>query len=88
MQITVITSDVRFAGTDADVFAEFEGEAGKFGPKALESSCNNFERSRRDNFVLQAADIGSILKVRIWHANNALAGSDWHLQVRTQSFVV
>lgn len=82
----MITSDIRFAGTDADVFAEFEGEAGQFGPVALESSCNNFERSRRDDFVLRAADIGSLLKVRIWHANNAVAGSDWHLQVCPQPY--
>lgn len=80
VQVTVLTSDIRFAGTDADVFAEFEGATGKFGPEALESSCNNFERSKRDDFVLRAVDIGSIFKVRIWHANNALAGSDWHLQ--------
>lgn len=83
LQVTVITSDIRFAGTTADVFAEFEGEAGKFGPVALESSASNFERARRDDFFLRAVDIGSILKVRIWHANNALTGSDWHLQVRS-----
>jgi lipoxygenase homology domain-containing protein 1 len=79
----VITSDVRFAGTTADVLAEFEGEAGKFGPEALESASSNFSRAKRDDFVLRAADIGKILKVRIWHANNALTGSDWHLQVHT-----
>lgn len=81
MQVTVVTSDVRFAGTTADVFAEFEGEAGSFGPEALESSSNNFARGRRDDFVLRAPDVGTILKVRIWHANNAITGSDWHLQV-------
>lgn len=82
VQVTVITSDVRFAGTTADVFAEVEGEVGSFGPEALENASRNFERGRRDDFLLRATDIGSIKKVRIWHANNTLTGSDWHLQVK------
>jgi lipoxygenase homology domain-containing protein 1 len=75
----VITSDVRFAGCDADVIAEFKGTLGSFGPCALENSSNNFERGRRDDFVLSGPDIGSVTSVQIWHMNNAL-GSDWHLQ--------
>lgn len=80
LQVTVMTSDMRFAGTDADVFIELHGESGGVGKTPLENSANNFERNRKDVFTVRATDIGAVQEVEIWHANNGAGGSDWHLQ--------
>jgi hypothetical protein len=78
-QVTVSTSDIRFAGTGADVFIELHGERGSVGQSALESGHDNFERNSIDHFLVKGPDVGRITSLRIWHANNGGSHSDWHL---------
>jgi lipoxygenase homology domain-containing protein 1 len=83
-----MTSDIRFAGTAADVYIELHGEAGSVGRSALESSRHNFERNSTDRFIVKGPHIGAIKSIRIWHANNGVLGSDWHLaQVQVMPFL-
>jgi hypothetical protein len=77
-KITVFTSDVRGAGTDANVFIELQGDRGAIGANRLESGRNNFERNARDVFVVKGTDIGDVQKVTIWHDNSGV-GAAWHL---------
>lgn len=78
--MTVVTSDVRFAGTDADVFIKLHGSAGSSGALQLENAADNFERGRTDVFHVAAADVGAVESIEVWHGNNCFASSDWHLQ--------
>lgn len=48
------------------------------GDLALENSHNNFERGRTDTFVLQAAPVGSLSKLRLSFKPRGLF-PDWHL---------
>ena len=56
--VTTFTSDVRGAGTDANVFIELEGELGgearHVGRQRLETGADNFERGRQVRPVGQA----------------------------------
>ena len=45
-QVEVKTSDVRGAGTDADVFLTIYGPTGDTGERELASAGNNFERNQ------------------------------------------
>ena len=45
-QVVVRTSDVRGAGTDADVFLTVYGPKGDTGERELAASGNNFERNK------------------------------------------
>lgn len=49
------TSDVRGAGTDADVLLTLYGDKGDSGPLSLESSANNFERGQVDTFFVKVS---------------------------------
>ena len=53
--IAVVTGDVRFAGTDANVKMEIWGIDGSSGPLDLRNSdhTNKFERAQTDIFVYQ-----------------------------------
>ena len=46
----VKTGDVRFAGTDADVFIQMSGSKGITPKLKLDDAKNNFERDMVDNF--------------------------------------
>ena len=46
------TGDVRGAGTDADVAVVLHGEKGASAELKLESSANNFERGKLDEFLV------------------------------------
>ena len=49
--ISVKTSDIRYAGTDANVFIQIAGVNGGITPKLkLDDAKNNFERNMVDNF--------------------------------------
>ena len=48
--VTVITGDVRHAGTDANVFLEIIGKHGRTGEIKLDDEKNNFERNMTDMF--------------------------------------
>ncbi|KAJ9527245.1 hypothetical protein QJQ45_025481 [Haematococcus lacustris] len=81
-QVVVKTSDVKGAGTDANVyltlFGEQEGKPANSGPQRLENNANNFERGMADIFELEAA-VGELRYIKIGHDNTGL-GPSWHLQ--------
>ena len=61
--VSVRTGDVRGAGTDANVFVQIfgaKGDTGKLQLRSAEYTKNKFERSRTDQFVLEAVDIGKV----------------------------
>ncbi|KAK7896482.1 hypothetical protein WMY93_021807 [Mugilogobius chulae] len=72
------TSDVKGAGTDAQVFLQIYGENGKSDEIKLENNSDSFEQGQVDKFIIEMPDIGRLRKVRIWHEKrNPFAG--WHL---------
>lgn len=78
----VKTSDIRGAGTDANVFIQLFGEKNDSGKIPLETSKNNknkFERGNEDIFEVKEADIGDLRKVRVGHDGKG-PGAGWHLK--------
>uniref|UniRef100_A0A3Q2QDK8 Lipoxygenase homology PLAT domains 1 n=1 Tax=Fundulus heteroclitus TaxID=8078 RepID=A0A3Q2QDK8_FUNHE len=72
------TSDIKGAGTDAQVFLQIYGERGKSDEIKLENNSDSFEQGQLDKFMIEMPDIGRLLKLRIWHEKrNPFAG--WHL---------
>lgn len=51
-QVTVKTGDVRYAGTDANVYVKIFGEKGATTKLTLDDSKNNFERAMMDDFTV------------------------------------
>ncbi|KAM9858421.1 lipoxygenase homology domain-containing protein 1 [Aulostomus maculatus] len=78
-EITVVTGDVTFAGTNANVFIQIYGDKGKTEVILLKSRSNNFERDSADLFKIEAKDVGKIFKIRIGHDNTGI-GSGWFLE--------
>ncbi|CAK8676643.1 unnamed protein product [Clavelina lepadiformis] len=75
---TIWTTDVRNAGTDANVFMQIYGEKGKSDQIPLNNETDNFESGQKDTFKVGFADVGRIYKLRVWHDNsNPFPG--WHL---------
>uniref|UniRef100_A0A3Q4HDX9 Lipoxygenase homology PLAT domains 1b n=1 Tax=Neolamprologus brichardi TaxID=32507 RepID=A0A3Q4HDX9_NEOBR len=83
-EITVMTGDVVFAGTNAVVFIQIFGDKGKTEVITLESRSNNFERNtteifkQEDVFIVTAVDLGPLKKLRIRH-DNSESYSSWYL---------
>ncbi len=93
-EVSVLTSDVSGAGTDANVSICLFGENGDSGDRLLRDSAthkNKFERNQTDVFTvrpsphcaltplqLECLDLGKLRKLRIWHDNKGL-GAAWHL---------
>uniref|UniRef100_W5L5M4 Lipoxygenase homology PLAT domains 1 n=1 Tax=Astyanax mexicanus TaxID=7994 RepID=W5L5M4_ASTMX len=74
----IFTSDMKGAGTDAQVFIQVYGEKGKSDIMKLESKSDSFEQGQCDKFLIELCDIGKIRKLRIWHEKrNPFSG--WHL---------
>ena len=74
----VTTSDLRGAGTDANVFFVLYGDKGKSQEINLDNKTDNFERGSVDKFKTDIKDVGVPYKIRIGH-DNSKAYSDWHL---------
>jgi len=49
-EVTVVTGDVTFAGTNAGVFIQIYGDKGKTEVITLESRSNNYERNATEIF--------------------------------------
>lgn len=66
-EVRVTTSDVRGAGTDADVYITLEGSGGRSEEIRLFNSTDNFARNRTDVFNIKSVDVGSnmCLSVRL-----------------------
>ena len=58
-QVEVHTSNLRSAGTDANVTMTLFGAKGDTGPRVLANSRNDFERGHIDEFFFDADDIGA-----------------------------
>ncbi|KAF7217360.1 lipoxygenase homology domains 1 [Nothobranchius furzeri] len=72
------TSDIKGAGTDAQVFLQIYGEKGKSDEIKLENNSDSFEQGQIDKFMIEMPDMGKLLKLRIWHEKrHPFAG--WHL---------
>ncbi|XP_068857631.1 lipoxygenase homology domain-containing protein 1 [Aphelocoma coerulescens] len=78
-EVSVVTGDVRAAGTNAKVFMQIYGESGKTELIILENRSNNFERGATDIFKREAADVGKIYKIRIGHDGTGI-GDGWFLE--------
>ncbi|XP_028314075.1 lipoxygenase homology domain-containing protein 1 isoform X3 [Gouania willdenowi] len=78
-EITVVTGDLAFAGTNARVFIQIYGDNGKTEVITLESRSNNFERDTIEVFKIEVKDVGKIFKIRIGHDGSGLA-SGWFLE--------
>uniref|UniRef100_A0AAQ5X247 Lipoxygenase homology PLAT domains 1b n=1 Tax=Amphiprion ocellaris TaxID=80972 RepID=A0AAQ5X247_AMPOC len=78
-EITVVTGDVTFAGTNAKVFVQMYGDKGKTEIITLESRSNNYERNTTEIFKIEAKDVGKVFKIRIGHDGSGI-GSGWFLE--------
>ncbi|KAJ0019698.1 hypothetical protein NQD34_007267 [Periophthalmus magnuspinnatus] len=78
-EISVVTGNVTFAGTNARVFIQMYGDKGKSEVMILESRSNNFERNTTEIFKIEAKDVGKIFKIRIGHDGSGV-GPGWFLE--------
>ena len=77
-KVEVHTADVKYAGTDANVFVELLGANGSSGRRPLSTSRDNFERGKKDVFFLEMPDLGELSAIKIGHDNAGL-GPGWCL---------
>uniref|UniRef100_A0A4W3HXD7 Lipoxygenase homology PLAT domains 1 n=1 Tax=Callorhinchus milii TaxID=7868 RepID=A0A4W3HXD7_CALMI len=82
-EVQVQTGNVRSAGTNAQIFIQIYGENGKTEVIDLRSRSDNFERAamdifKEDVFMLKAADLGTLKKLRIRHDNSS-GSAGWFL---------
>uniref|UniRef100_A0A4W3HXD2 Lipoxygenase homology PLAT domains 1 n=1 Tax=Callorhinchus milii TaxID=7868 RepID=A0A4W3HXD2_CALMI len=79
-EVHVFTGKVTGAGTDANVFINIYGEVGDTGERQLRKSgnLNKFEKGQEDVFMLKAADLGTLKKLRIRHDNSS-GSAGWFL---------
>jgi hypothetical protein len=77
-EVSVYTSNMKNAGTDANVFMMIYGDQGKTDELALRGDRSQFESGRCDKFTIEASEIGRPFKIRVWHDNKGTA-SGWHL---------
>ena len=77
--MVVFTSDLRLAGTDADVSIKLFGDDGALGPVVLTTaSADIFQRGTEDEFMVSGAPMGKVSKLEIGH-NNKGTSTSWHL---------
>jgi hypothetical protein len=66
LQVTVVTADIKGAGTDGSVTITIEGEKGSAKDLALSNDyLANFERGHTDVFDVTAPDVGVIKSVTV-----------------------
>ncbi|XP_029436484.1 lipoxygenase homology domain-containing protein 1 [Rhinatrema bivittatum] len=74
----IFTSDIKNAGTDANILLQLYGDKGKSDEMKLDNNSDNFEAGQIDKFMIELPDLGSLYKLRVWHEKrNPFAG--WHL---------
>lgn len=56
-EVTVITGDVKYAGTDANVYIEMIGKEGRSGEIELDDHRNNFERGLTELFKVNSKSL-------------------------------
>uniref|UniRef100_A0A673G3G1 PLAT domain-containing protein n=1 Tax=Sinocyclocheilus rhinocerous TaxID=307959 RepID=A0A673G3G1_9TELE len=78
-RITVYTGSVSGGGTDAHVFLCLIGDQGNTGDRALincKNNVNKFEKGNGDEFIIEAASIGQVRRIRIGHDGHG-GGCGW-----------
>ncbi|XP_005090790.1 lipoxygenase homology domain-containing protein 1 isoform X2 [Aplysia californica] len=75
-QVTVRTGDVRYAGTDANVYIIIHGKKGKTKKLFMDDTRDNFERGQTEVFEVTALDTGEITRIQIGHDNSG-PGAGW-----------
>ena len=71
--VWVYTSDLKNAGTDANVFIVIYGDKGKTDEISLRNKADNFESGQCDKFKVDAGQIGQPFKIRVFHDNKGTA---------------
>jgi lipoxygenase homology domain-containing protein 1 len=87
-KVLIKTSDLRNAGTDANVYIQLFGKSNKTDKIPLTTSKNHknkFERGNEDEFEVESFDIGDDIEfVRIGHDNKGISPG-WHCkQIKIQ----
>lgn len=78
-KLEIKTSDLRGAGTGADIYCNIGGENGSTGTRYLECDDSKFKRGQLDTVHLQSSFLGEMNSLEIGH-NDAGAFSAWHLE--------
>eukprot|EP00951_Prasinocladus_malaysianus_P004879 scaffold34498_cov47-Prasinocladus_malaysianus.AAC.1 len=80
-QIRVHTSDIKGAGTDANVFITLHGRDGDSGKRVLVAKGGaDFERGKVDEFELTGRKIGQLERIRVGLDNSGPRAS-WHCKM-------
>ncbi|XP_071080056.1 lipoxygenase homology domain-containing protein 1-like isoform X1 [Haliotis cracherodii] len=77
--VTVKTGDVKYAGTDANVFIQFVGPKGTTRKIHMDDAKDNFERGMVEQFDLRGIDVGPLTRIVVSHDNTG-AGAGWFLE--------
>ncbi|XP_053384453.1 lipoxygenase homology domain-containing protein 1-like isoform X6 [Mercenaria mercenaria] len=77
--VLVRTSDVKNAGTDANVGICLYGKKGKSDEIILDNKGDNFEKGQMDHFKVNIEEVGTPYKLRVYHDNTGRAAG-WHLE--------
>lgn len=79
-EIIVVTGEVWFAGTDADIFMTIHGDEGSTKEFLLvdNDSADDFEIGSTDYIEIQTKNVGDIKSIRVRH-NNGGQWPDWYL---------
>lgn len=67
--VNCVTSDMRGAGTDADVFVVLHGHSGVSPRIMLPSAPEDFERGTKSAFAITTPDVGDLQRLTISHNN-------------------
>lgn len=84
---TTYTSDVRFAGTDANVHVTVFGDDGHSEMIPLKNKDDDFERGKVDSFRIELPAMGIVRKLRIEHDGRGL-NAGWKLDKVTLQHTV
>jgi hypothetical protein len=72
-KITVYTGDVKYAGTNAQVYINITGEKEEemiqSGDRLLDNADDNFQRGKVDQFVIDCRSLGELKLAHVWHSN-------------------
>ncbi|KAM9102483.1 lipoxygenase homology domain-containing protein 1 [Sarcophilus harrisii] len=80
--VQIFTGNIPGAGTDAKVFITIYGDLGDTGERYLgksENRTNKFEKGTADTFIIEAADLGVIYKIKLRHDNSKWY-ADWYVE--------
>ncbi|XP_062984875.1 lipoxygenase homology domain-containing protein 1 [Elgaria multicarinata webbii] len=77
--VTVVTGDISYAGTDAGIFITLFGSDGCSEEMQLEKNGDRFEIGQRDTFMMEIPDIAPFRKMRI-RSDGEGCRPDWFLE--------